>query len=144
MAHLFRLLRPEFVKKYKNPLCSGKFKIKQNLKKLKSYKKNIIKKKDGFSAFIKNWDPKNQNTQLMEATNYLKEVKIPKFAVKLVKMLKAAQKSKGITAWYDFRISEAVHRAGINIRYLGVLRKNVTQSDVRTYLLIEVNFFPFS
>lgn len=53
-------------------------------------------------------------------------------------MLKEAQKSKDLTAWYDFRISEAVHRDGINIRYLGVIRQKVKQSDVRTYLLIEV------
>ena len=115
MAHLFRLLRPEFVKNYKEPLCS-----------------------DGFSAFIKFWKAKEQNSKLIEATNSLLNETIPSFANELEKVLTETTRVKGLTSLYEFRLSEAVHRKGINIRYLGVLRQNITQPDVRSYLIIEV------
>src|SRR5690349_18155845 len=49
MSHLFRLLRPELVKKYRKPLCP-----------------------DGFSRFIKDTEKEEEhNEELTQATSYL-------------------------------------------------------------------------
>lgn len=45
MAHLYRLLRPEFVRLYEKPLCS-----------------------DGYSAFIKAHDAGKHNREIAKAT----------------------------------------------------------------------------
>ena len=39
----------------------------------------------------------------------------------------------------SFRLTEAIHRQGINVRYLGLLRSHIKELDPRTFLLIEVN-----
>ena len=40
----------------------------------------------------------------------------------------------------SFRLTEAIHSYGINVRYIGVLRKHITELDCRTFLLVEVCF----
>jgi hypothetical protein len=44
----------------------------------------------------------------------------------------------GWRAMQTFRVSESLHRRGINIRYLGLLRRHTIALDVRTFLLIEI------
>ena len=115
MAHLYRLLRPEFVKMYPAPLCS-----------------------DGYSAFIKGHNAASHNQELAKATLLLTNTLIPDFAPEFTSQLINEVETKGWRAMETFRVSEALHRRGINIRYLGLLRKHTANSDVKTFILIEI------
>ena len=114
-AHLFRLLRPEFVRSYVNPLCS-----------------------DGYSSFIRHHNALPLNKEIARATAVLQSELIPQFAPEFTSSLVAEVEAHGWRAMETFRSSEALHRRGINIRYLGLLRKHTHNSDVRTFLLIEI------
>eukprot|EP01105_Mastigella_eilhardi_P015608 TRINITY_DN3574_c0_g1_i1.p1 TRINITY_DN3574_c0_g1~~TRINITY_DN3574_c0_g1_i1.p1 ORF type:complete len:593 (-),score=166.43 TRINITY_DN3574_c0_g1_i1:44-1822(-) len=109
-AHLFRLLRPEFVKSYKVPLCS-----------------------DAFSHFVRTRKPDEHNKEIVEATLYLQDVLIPRFAVEL-----NATVGKLGQPLYQFRLTEALHREGINIRYLDLLRTLAVSADCKTLLFVEM------
>ncbi len=115
MAHLYRLLRPEFVIAYMNPLCS-----------------------DGYSKFIQSHNAVSLNKELARATALLQNELIPQFAPEFSSALIAEVETHGWRAMETFRVAEALHRRGINIRYLGLLRKHTNNSDVRTFLLIEI------
>jgi hypothetical protein len=77
------------------------------------------------------------NAQVIEATNYLRNEVIPKFAGELTQLLIEAR-DKGYDVFRTFRLTEAVHMKGINVRYFGLLRSHMTQLDCRTLLLVEV------
>ena len=111
-------MRPEYVKIYKKPLCS-----------------------DGFSGFIAKHNYVEHNNEIIEATNELLNVHIPNFAPDLVAMMVEARDKGKLES---FRLTEAIHRQGINVRYTGVLRKNISELDCRTFLLVEVCVFYFS
>ena len=93
-CHLFRLLRPEFLRKYKKPLSS-----------------------DGFSAFASKGtdeleaEAQRNKDEIREATAYLLGVQIPRFARDLASIPPAVRDS--------LDISFLVHESGINVRYLG-------------------------
>ena len=108
-------MRPEHVKLFKKPLCS-----------------------DAFSSFIALHNYQPDNREVLEATRYLIDVVIPKFAEELTVMM-IEEREKGRLE--SFRLTEAIHSYGINVRYIGVLRKHITELDCRTYLLVEVRFF---
>jgi hypothetical protein len=38
----------------------------------------------------------------------------------------------------DFRLTEAVHRKGVNMRYIGLVRRHMSDLDSRTLLLVEM------
>ncbi len=143
MAHLFRLLRPEFVASFVTPLCS-----------------------DGYSKFIQAHNAVSLNRELARATAVLQTELIPQFAPEFSSALLAEVRrmffflnynylcvcvfvlffnsrikkvsAHGWRAMQTFRVSEALHRRGINIRYLGLLRRHTIALDVRTFLLIEI------
>ena len=96
---LFRLLRPEFVKSYKIPLCS-----------------------DSFSNFVKYYPipSKEHAIEIKDAHYYLREEIIPKFCLILQE-----QDSK---LFNSDQLIHSMHREGINIRYLGLIRKNLLSS----------------
>lgn len=114
MAHLFRLLRPEFVKSYPRPLCS-----------------------DAFSGFIKEHAGAEQlNTDVSDATEHLLRVVCPAFARDLPQLIRDARR-QGI-ALENFRLTEAIHRLGINVRHQGVIRRHVVDSDTKNLLMIDM------
>eukprot|EP01087_Luapelamoeba_hula_P012489 TRINITY_DN3487_c0_g1_i6.p1 TRINITY_DN3487_c0_g1~~TRINITY_DN3487_c0_g1_i6.p1 ORF type:complete len:703 (-),score=108.99 TRINITY_DN3487_c0_g1_i6:22-2130(-) len=112
MAHLFRLLRPEFVRKYPVPLCS-----------------------DAFSGFIRVHNPEQHNLELQKATHYLTQVLVPAFAPQLQRLM-VADYSKA--HFEQFNLTEALHSRGINIRYLGILRHHMTDKDCKTLIFVEM------
>lgn len=115
-SHLFRLLRPEFVRTFSSPLCS-----------------------DGYSSFIKAHGAAVHNRELARATLVLTTELIPQFAPEFTSSLQAEARVHGwMKGMALFRVSEQLHRRGINIRYLGLLRKHTAHNDVRTFLLIEI------
>ena len=93
-GHLYMLFRREFVKAYRTPLCS-----------------------DGFSAFLRQ-DPeeKAHNEELREASGYLVDRLIPAFAREFLQIYREAWDSSRLK---DIKITEHMHRRGINMRYLG-------------------------
>ena len=60
---------------------------------------------------------------------------IPTFASDLTTMMLEARDKGSLES---FRLTEAIHRQGINVRYLGLLRSHIKELDPRTFLLIEV------
>jgi tetratricopeptide (TPR) repeat protein len=118
MGHLFQLLRPEFVKDYKSPLCS-----------------------DAFTGFIRGHrGEEDHNREIVEATNHLLVVIIPEFAKELSAMMKEAL-NKG-QHMSNFRLTEMMHRRGINMRFLGVVRHHIIEKaanwDCQLLLLVEM------
>jgi len=112
MAHLFRLLRPEFVKNYPRPLCS-----------------------DAFSGFIRYHSPKEHNKEIKDATEYLTDVLVPAFVPELTRLFTTAKRNGDLES---LKLTEIVHRRGINIRYLGILRKHMKDQDGKALLFVEM------
>lgn len=99
-GHLYRLFRREFVVGYRKPLCS-----------------------DAFSGFIR-CDPEasSYNQDIREATEHLLNDIIPSFASKLTEdfTLLVDERTKVLNKnTIKINISERMHGAGINLRYLG-------------------------
>jgi tetratricopeptide (TPR) repeat protein len=67
--------------------------------------------------------------EVEEATRYLLTMVIPAFASKL-NMMKRCNT--------DFNLKEAMHNDGINMRYLGVVRRFVTSEAISHLLLVEM------
>ena len=88
------LLRPEFVRMYHKPLSS-----------------------DAFSCWGR-CNSKIHNQEVREATQYLYDVIIPKFADELYK------KKSNVK---DIRLTESLHSSGINCRHIGRVRKALQQ-----------------
>jgi hypothetical protein len=114
LGHLYRLLRPEFVRRHPTPLCS-----------------------DGFSAFVRLHNPTVHCRELRDATNVLLNHVIPRFAAKIVELVKRhKQQSGGVLS--AFSVTNAVHADGINVRHIGLLRSHVDDTDTRAVLLVEM------
>jgi tetratricopeptide (TPR) repeat protein len=114
LGHLYRLLRPEFVRRFRVPLCS-----------------------DGFSAFIRAHNPLEHCRELREATHELLNAVIPRFAAKLVALV-AQHKAQNGGVLAAFSITNCIHAEGINVRHLGALRSHVADTDTRAALLVEM------
>lgn len=109
-TYLTYLFRPEFIRKYKKPLSS-----------------------DGFCRWAMSGDisDKKNKEELIEATKYLKEDLIPSIAKKL------EQRYKEVTKEDLPDILLYVHRQGLNYRYLGALRKHMSNLALKKLLLME-------
>lgn len=112
--YLYELLRPEFVKTNPAPLSS-----------------------DAFSPF-NSADPraKEHNDEVAAACHRLKTVRIPQFAAFLQKSPEFAKKSLNELTCQAFVAS--LHSHGINIRYLGFVRKCLSHLSLRQIALTEM------
>eukprot|EP00727_Mastigamoeba_balamuthi_P008686 m51a1_g444 hypothetical protein (1769) ;mRNA; r:86393-107549 len=111
-ARYYRLLRPEFVKSYRMSLCP-----------------------DAFSNFIK--DPASEeriNADVCEATRYLMEQVIPAFALELPELVQ----QHGVNRIETFPLTQAMHRRGINMRFLGRVRAQSKDPKILGLLLVEM------
>jgi hypothetical protein len=101
-VNLTRLLRPEFVRSYKQPLCP-----------------------DAYSSFT----DVSYNAAIDAATRHLHWDVIPNFA-RLLPTLLVEQQSGVLDGsgcnTISFRLTEAVHSHGINVRYLGLVYMSLT------------------
>jgi len=107
-THLFRLFRPEFVKKYNTPLCS-----------------------DTFSGFVANHNPQEHIREIQEATKYLYTKVIPQ----VVADLNSVQSEEELT---QLSIKATLHKKGVNLSMMGLLRQYVTNIGVKKKLLREM------
>lgn len=112
--YLYELLRPEFVKTYPIPLSS-----------------------DAFSPFNA-VDPraKEHNDEVAVACHHLKTVRIPQFASFLQK-----SSSFGLTPLSELTCTAfvaAMHSKGINVRFLGLVRRCLTHMYLRQVALTEM------
>lgn len=105
---LYRLLRPEFVRSYPKPLSS-----------------------DAFSKF-ESIDVEEHNQDIRAATELLKTRHIPQ----LGRYLDSLEASDQNTS--NLRLSELLHRRGINLRHLGLVRASTSKPNIRKALLIEM------
>eukprot|EP01091_Cochliopodium_minus_P008088 TRINITY_DN1798_c0_g1_i1.p1 TRINITY_DN1798_c0_g1~~TRINITY_DN1798_c0_g1_i1.p1 ORF type:complete len:1165 (-),score=271.99 TRINITY_DN1798_c0_g1_i1:41-3277(-) len=105
----FQLLRPEFVRTLEIPLCS-----------------------DTFSGWDKN-DPRKKNhiKDVKTAVQHLHQHVIPEFAEKLDSIISNDSNS-------DLRISEMLHREGINCRHLGYVRNLCKEKIALQNLITEM------
>jgi Clustered mitochondria/Translation initiation factor eIF3 subunit 135 len=113
MGYLWELFRPELVKSFSVPLCS-----------------------DAYSSFMK-LDPDNakHRRNVRKAFETLCSLVIPRFVKSdLLPALRHAQKAgEPLT---DYRLTQAMHRRGINARYLGLVLAKVPASFQVARLLI--------
>lgn len=114
LGHLYRLLRPEFVRRYRTPLCS-----------------------DGFSAFVRLHNPTVHCRELRDATDELLQHTIPRFAATIAELVKRHKLQNG-GVLSAFSVTNAVHAQGINVRHIGLLRSHVDDTDTRAVLLVEM------
>ena len=107
-SHLYNLLRPELVKSNQVPLSS-----------------------DAFARFGKQ-DPNHKihNKEVRDATSRLFDDVIPHFAKTLDNL-----NPKVLTNWLS---TEKLHRAGINLRHLGLVRCKTVNPTAKTVLLTEI------
>jgi hypothetical protein len=126
-SHLFKLLRPELAKRFTAPLCS-----------------------DAFSGFVKTFpEMAVHNQEIARASEFLRRTVIPKFALEFTKKLEVrsaasvqfsrADLAKRASANSDtyvhllrtMRLSEQMHRYGINMRYLPEVMRVISLTKVR-------------
>ena len=112
-SFLYRLLRSEFVTRYKLPLSS-----------------------DAFSLFGADHSEQH-NREVEEATSYLEEVVVPQFASMLEELPPNCPFHADDQSSLSWLIQEG-HRFGINTYYLGRIRSHVTNEAVRRKLLTEM------
>jgi len=107
-SFLFRLLRPEFVEKYPKPLSS-----------------------DAFSKFDQ-WEPNREEHKrdIRKATKCLLEKEIPMFLPKLMRIFNEETEPN--------EIIELMHRCGINLRYLAIVRRQTLNGYLRYVFLLEM------
>ena len=115
--HLYKLLRPEFVKAWDIPLCP-----------------------DSFSGFILADDNYNvHNQQVKVATEYLYHEHIPRFVRDSLvwQIIEAKERNK----LHKFPLTEAIHSKGICLRHIGLILYNVRDEEefkiVKIVLVIE-------
>jgi hypothetical protein len=96
--HLYRLLRPEFVASYEKPLCA-----------------------DAFSGFMDQSTPNYQedHEEVKDATRVLITVTIPNFGKELCRLVTEEARLSADGSISKFRLTEALHRGGINVCFLG-------------------------
>ncbi len=96
--HLYRLMRPEFVASYETPLCA-----------------------DAFSGFMDQNTPnyKEDHEEVKEATRVLITVTIPAFGKELCRLVTEEARRSADGSIAKFRLTEALHRGGINVCFLG-------------------------
>ncbi|KYQ93360.1 Histidine kinase A [Tieghemostelium lacteum] len=109
MGHLYRLLRPEFTRNFKKPLCS-----------------------DAFSRFIRGHNEEEHNVEVVEATEYLLNTTIYEVADELNKL------EIDINNVYNIPLTERLHKSGINVRYLGHVRQHCNSLDMKSLIFIEM------
>src|SRR5687767_10657256 len=110
--HLYKLLRPEFVARYKKPLCP-----------------------DALSGFtISDPGMSTHNREIEKATAHLYKEVIPRVAANLDQMAKKSSEK----AMLFHRLTEHLHSAGVNLRHMGMIRSKVTDPFVRRFLLVEM------
>ncbi|GAM24988.1 hypothetical protein SAMD00019534_081630 [Acytostelium subglobosum LB1] len=108
-AFLYRLFRPEFVQTYHTPLSSDAY--------------SPFGKVDAVSMSV-------NNQEVLEATKHLFNTCIPTVARWMDAHVKEVQ-------WYQ-HLTEIIHREGINVRYLGIVRQHVTDPTLKRILLTEI------
>lgn len=117
-SHLYRLLRPEFVQRYEKPLCA-----------------------DAFSGFMDASTCNQDNQEVKDATRMLMSVVIPDFARQLCRLLTEESRLSSDGSVARFRLTEALHRSGINVCFLGKLHDTSLLSklmpEARDLILIE-------
>ena len=118
----YKLLRPEFVRSYSNPLSS-----------------------DACSRFSSEDESILCRKEVISATEYLYRTLIPQFIRQQLIKIKDQPEN-----YYSYRLTEQLHRCGLNCRHLGVVRskcdpniengvKNLRNCDfLRKYLLSEM------
>ena len=110
-----RMLRPEFVSKYRVPLCS-----------------------DAFSGFRDKSSKNRDEKDIIRACKDLSWM-IPRYAAELSEFVeqKLQDTSEDILA-VQSSLSRMIHSKGINMRHLGALFKDATSHSCRMLLLIEM------
>jgi alpha-tubulin suppressor-like RCC1 family protein len=85
---------------------------------------------DAFSAFVPNdAEAEKHKEEVREATHYLRTVAVPRVAAALSAMLRAG---------WDVSLVAAVHRGGVNLRYLGLVRSHVRDVALRDRMMVEM------
>ncbi|PRP82048.1 hypothetical protein PROFUN_03738 [Planoprotostelium fungivorum] len=116
-CYLWQLFRPEFVKSNPVPLSS-----------------------DAFSPSDReDPDRMTHRQEVMDATNKLINVVIPSFAASLDHSFnRMNQDISAVIKILKKTFIHDLHRAGINVRYLGVVRNNTQNPFIRRYILMEM------
>lgn len=112
-SHLFRLLRPELVRSNPVPLCSDAF--------------------SGFVLDVKEAEEHNQ--EIIEASQRLFREIIPTVAQQLNQLSKIALRR---FLGSNQLLIEIIHANGINVRFLGLLRKYLFNETLRAQVLVEI------
>ncbi len=79
---------------------------------------------------------------LQDATRFLLSVTIPEFARQLCRLLAEESRLSADGSISQFRLTEALHRSGINLCFLGKLHENSLLNKVRA--LFFASFASFS
>lgn len=114
-SFLFQLFRPQFVRNYPLALCS-----------------------DAYSQFTRGTPLNDEHKEEVNAaTEYLLSSVIPKFARDLKADLADVVRLGG--SLEQFRLTEALHAAGINVRYLGLVALVMDEDSYQqTFVLAEI------
>eukprot|EP01117_Protostelium_nocturnum_P009974 TRINITY_DN3553_c0_g2_i2.p1 TRINITY_DN3553_c0_g2~~TRINITY_DN3553_c0_g2_i2.p1 ORF type:complete len:1352 (+),score=427.65 TRINITY_DN3553_c0_g2_i2:374-4429(+) len=115
----YRLLRPEFMKKYKKPLSSDAFSVMGH---------------DG---------QKVHNREVVQATLFLEKKVIPKVAQELdewfaTQLFSFSHSDPALLSESCKNILTLMHRAGVNYRYLFLILYNVQDPELRNVLVVEM------
>lgn len=110
VSYLVNLFRPEFVKRYSISLCP-----------------------DAYSSFISPNERDLVNNDIQEATFYLKSKLVSKFANEISNITLSIHR-------IQYPLLQSLHAAGINIRYIGLVRSHLESSEIywRHVLLVEM------
>lgn len=112
-SHLFRLLRPELVKSNPVPLCP-----------------------DAFSGFVIDPDDaRKHNKEIQEASSRLFREIIPSVASQLNQLSKNALRR---FLGPNHLLVEIIHANGINVRFMGLLRKYLNNDILRAKVMVEL------
>mmetsp|Transcript_14516 Transcript_14516/g.43598 ORF Transcript_14516/g.43598 Transcript_14516/m.43598 type:complete len:844 (+) Transcript_14516:997-3528(+) len=121
-SYLYRLLRPEFVKTWKRPLCSDAFSPFLHLQPDAASKEEKLARIE---------ERKQLNQEVSLASQYLLNTRIPEIATTMAKMSPSLLRKMTFNKTIMF-----LHAHGLNIRYLGFVREQLIDHTFWSFMLL--------
>jgi hypothetical protein len=130
---LYKVMRPELVRRYKEPLSSDAYSSFVRVRFFTTCSARRVGTKSSTVAWQTMADEEENNYKVLEATEFLLADVISDFAAWFDNHFLSTKDAIPLSS-----LTELIHREGINCRYLGLIRHRVEVDDLKKMILNEM------